>query len=1275
MRRTRSKRTRPRRTTGQGISGPNRQSKNETKSHQWSKRDVDNLRKIHELRSPTAQAVDNALDAELAASPGQWIKYPNRYDVHGVDYPETKTPKAKRDMAPHQRMEPVKPEKPKKKPKPSKKNPMTTPVAAKKHLKPLIEKYSKKLGIEGEVKLSTRKNGPPARIRHYADGSTPQIEINYRHFAEAYDKDPELTERYMEYAIAHELSHQQQSEQLGPRGYSQARNKAKIEVELDADRRALKAMGVTDQELAKDLDRLAEKVGGYIDRKYSKYRIPEGRDLNRFKDHSPIKTAEKPKDPHHEKMKELYVKILAPQFPTAALSELEAVAEKAIKEEWISPDTKREEYAKVIPELLRKAGDEINNARRRRDEAKAKTEREAQLKALRERRDRALEKTGKLGAESMKREEDIENAILDVLYENPAISRESLKTKVADYLQVTGVEREPLKVKVATVYDKMKQTGKLETKPDNGSNKYADWLKDAQTQGDLDRVMGQLNQDPSIPQSEKHRIAAQVEQLREILPVGRSFKAINARTKAYNESLRGRVAKMPANEVNKLIRDHIKSMCPTVKVRKGRGTAASWLDIEGSGEYGRFTEVERKQLASLGISIGGNSHPMNFDEKTRYIEKHGLLDQKPEAEPVIEIPDKTPAKKPQKPKPQTDMDKREAAIIQQIQAAKPHLTYDAITLLIDRERAKAAGLLNREAAAIIVASNLDVPLKERQHLPTKGIARLNETVLDGKYRVDVWNPQKNKWITEKKFPTRTEADAYIKRVNLNPGWSESFQIKGSKDDKTAPKYVVFAENTKERGSEAVKYQVYEKLPRNKKKNSDYNWYPSGSGKPTPYRLKSQGTREYKQVPDKDKLVADLTQDIGQDGVEIKFTQVPHWAPIVGEVKRIEPSRSSYQAGKWRVYIEGKESGVVGEKWFNSAEEALAYAKKGRGETRSRGLDRKAVWEPIPEPPKLPKELDKEFIGKRDRFLVDEHPQYLDRWNPETKKPEYGWFYENTADNKLYSLDELKTEYQKGDWRRRDRAEAAKGNRTLEREKGARTKPFYKKAKPIVNAIYHPEAARMEARDDNITYQGMDQSHVSMIKFTMPNLLEIPDGKYEVADKSLDKRVTVYRSPKKVEWDNVEYTLTASNKDQRSSIRYEKVHEYEQDLPDPRIRYTAKAEIDLEDLSNDIEDLSTLGATHITFRARDGKLTYETPPDNDNITTGAGDAGKILEAKEENVEATYTLEYVKNHLDLLREAGFNKATLELATDMPLHINSKRGDGPYAAEVWLAPCIGV
>ena len=334
VRRTRSKRSRPKRSKGAG--GVSLPSRNRSQSdHDWTKREVDSLRSIHELRSATAQATDNALDAPLAPTPGHWIQYPNRFDVHGVDYPEHRTPKAKLDMEPHERMDKVE-AKPPRLNEQKTSNPLKTPVAAKKYLAPLVEKYAKKLGIRGEVRLSARNRGYPAKIRHYADGKSPRIEINYDHFSDIYEADPVLTGRYLEYAIAHEMSHAQQYQELGWKGYAKASKKANIELELDAEKRAYKALGRSEEMLEADLKKLAKKTGGTHSNKYAMYKIKEGSDINRFKDTSPTQKGASAKG----KMKDLYLKALGEVIPSASAAELTLIADKAIAEEWIKPSDK-----------------------------------------------------------------------------------------------------------------------------------------------------------------------------------------------------------------------------------------------------------------------------------------------------------------------------------------------------------------------------------------------------------------------------------------------------------------------------------------------------------------------------------------------------------------------------------------------------------------------------------------------------------------------------------------------------------------------------------------------------------------------------------------------------------------------------------------------------------------------------------------------------------------------------------------------------------------------
>jgi len=90
-------------------------------------------------------------------------------------------------------------------------------------------------------------------------------------------------------------------------------------------------------------------------------------------------------------------------------------------------------------------------------------------------------------------------------------------------------------------------------------------------------------------------------------------------------------ASVDTNEINKLIRDYVKKTCPTVKVRKGRGTAGEWLDITGSKDkYGAFTEEEKRQLKSLGIDVAkSNLYTMNHEDKLRFLKHNNLLNEEP----------------------------------------------------------------------------------------------------------------------------------------------------------------------------------------------------------------------------------------------------------------------------------------------------------------------------------------------------------------------------------------------------------------------------------------------------------------------------------------------------------------------------------------------------------------------------------------------------------------------------------------------------------------------
>lgn len=73
------------------------------------------------------------------------------------------------------------------------------------------------------------------------------------------------------------------------------------------------------------------------------------------------------------------------------------------------------------------------------------------------------------------------------------------------------------------------------------------------------------------------------------------------------------------------IRKALKSLCPTLSVRRGRGTAYSWIEIWGSGEFGEFTKEEKQALEKFGLNYGGNCAVISPEDRKYYVEKAKLL--------------------------------------------------------------------------------------------------------------------------------------------------------------------------------------------------------------------------------------------------------------------------------------------------------------------------------------------------------------------------------------------------------------------------------------------------------------------------------------------------------------------------------------------------------------------------------------------------------------------------------------------------------------------------
>ena len=83
-----------------------------------------------------------------------------------------------------------------------------------------------------------------------------------------------------------------------------------------------------------------------------------------------------------------------------------------------------------------------------------------------------------------------------------------------------------------------------------------------------------------------------------------------------------------------VIRKMLKSIAPTISVRRDRGTAYGWIVISGSLQFGEFTEQEKKALETLGLSYGANYAVISPESRRYYVEKAAKLLGIPLPQPV-----------------------------------------------------------------------------------------------------------------------------------------------------------------------------------------------------------------------------------------------------------------------------------------------------------------------------------------------------------------------------------------------------------------------------------------------------------------------------------------------------------------------------------------------------------------------------------------------------------------------------------------------------------------
>ena len=70
-----------------------------------------------------------------------------------------------------------------------------------------------------------------------------------------------------------------------------------------------------------------------------------------------------------------------------------------------------------------------------------------------------------------------------------------------------------------------------------------------------------------------------------------------------------------------IIRKALKKLCPSLSVRRERGTGYGWIDIRGSGKWGDFTEAEKKALERFGLPHGANSAGISPESRKYYVKR------------------------------------------------------------------------------------------------------------------------------------------------------------------------------------------------------------------------------------------------------------------------------------------------------------------------------------------------------------------------------------------------------------------------------------------------------------------------------------------------------------------------------------------------------------------------------------------------------------------------------------------------------------------------------
>jgi len=366
-------------------------------------------------------------------------------------------------------------------------------------------------------------------------------------------------------------------------------------------------------------------------------------------------------------------------------------------------------------------------------------------------------------------------------------------------------------------------------------------------------------------------------------------------------------------------------------------------------------------------------------------------------------------------------------------------------------------------------------------------------------------------------------------------------------------------------------------------------------------------------------------------------------------------------------------------WAYSGEDGDLYRKQGLG-----GWRVQVYWgSDLAIQHKITDELgtrwvtvaDFDNVGDEDRALV---MGYVDEW---MKNPA---ILDDMPLNETVTLDTLKQPQTppKPEPKKVDNRSHQGPKESLTRPKGAKARTeYYGKAMPYTLIYNLDTVEQITVKDGSVHIKGMDPSHIAMIALEIPNRLGIPDGEYSGEALNWgDNNKSLYQTPDRIDWkqmhDGGEILFTKGEK----TIRLALTQGFnDNELPEPRIRFNAKADIDLKQLQGLISESQ---APHIdiqAYQAEDGRNKLRAWW-NEERAGGAVDPvshGVILNedigALDEESQTTYDKEYLKTLLENLTRGGASTGEIQFSTDMPLQLDTEGSE--MVTRFWLAPCIDV